>query len=268
MSVPGAAGAPRPDGFTPSAEHRRIVVLTGAGLSARAGLPTFRGEGGLWDIDPELERAMHASALPGSIPELWRVWPDLHRAAQQAGPTPGHRALARMGAEIITQNIDGLHQAAGSRDVAELHGSAGRATCLGEGCSWTATLEAGTGSRAEDHGVPSSCPLCGAPTRPAVVLFDEALPERELERARHLAETADLFVAVGTSGVVFPAGALAPLARRSGAETVLIDIAPEDPIGARAHFDHVLVEDAHEVLPRWERARSGARTGSFLDPFA
>lgn len=257
-----------PGGFRPSSAHRRIVALTGAGLSARAGLPTFRGEDGLWAVHPELERAMHARSLPGCIPELWTVWPRLFCAAQAAGPTPGHRALARMGVDVITQNIDGLHQAAGSEHVAELHGSAGRAACLTAACTWSAPLDPGEGARAQDHGVPAACPRCGAPTRPAVVLFDEALPERELERAQELARTADLFVAVATSGVVFPAALLAPLARRAGAETVLIDTAPEDPIGARAQFDHVIVADAHEVLPDWERARNGGRSGTFLDPFA
>lgn len=254
--------------FRPGPEHRRIVLLTGAGLSARAGLPTFRGADGLWAVHPDLERAMHGDALPGAIPELWGVWPELFDRAQTAGPTPGHRAIARMGADVITQNIDGLHQAAGSHDVVELHGSAGRAVCLDPRCTWTSDLSPGTGTRAEDHGVPGACPVCGAPTRPDVVLFDETLPEESLERADHLARTADLFVAVGTSGAVFPAALLAPLARRCGATTVLIDIAPEDPDGARVAFDHVIVADAHEVLPDWERGRSGAGRNPFLDPFA
>ncbi|GAB2532314.1 SIR2 family NAD-dependent protein deacylase [Brachybacterium huguangmaarense] len=255
------------DAFAPRPEHRRIVFLTGAGLSARAGLPTFRGEDGLWSLEPELERAMHADALPGSIPDLWRVWPRLAARAEANGPTPGHLAIARMGAEVITQNIDGLHQVAGSRAVHELHGSAARAACLGPGCTWSAPLRPGDGERAEDHGVPAACPACGAPTRPDVVLFDEALPAEELATAQELARTADLFVAVGTSNVVFPAAELAPLARRSGAETVLIDIAPEDPLAARAQFDHVIAADAHEVLPAWERVRNGGRSSSFLDPF-
>ncbi|MGP9695559.1 SIR2 family NAD-dependent protein deacylase [Brachybacterium sp. AOP25-B2-12] len=258
---------PEAAAFSPGPEHERIVMLTGAGLSARAGLPTFRGPDGLWAIHPDLERAMHADALPGAIPELWAVWPRLFTDAQAAGPTPGHRAITRMGAAVITQNIDGLHQAAGSEGVAELHGSAGRAVCLDPRCSWTAQLTDGEGSRAEDHGVPSSCPVCGAPTRPDVVLFDETLPEDVVARADELARTADLFVAVGTSGVVFPAALLAPLARRCGATTVLIDIAPESPEGSRMAFDHVIIADAHEVLPAWERGRSGAGRNPFLDPF-
>lgn len=255
------------DTFRPGPQHRRLVFLTGAGLSARAGLPTFRGPDGLWALHPQLERAMHASALPACIPDLWSIWPDLAAQAARNGPTPGHRAIARMHGAVVTQNIDGLHQLAGSEDVAELHGDAGRAACLNDRCHWSAPLVVGEGDRAEDHGVPGTCPVCGAPTRPDVVLFDEMLPAEALARAEQLARQADLFVSVGTSGVVFPAAQLAPLARRHGATTVLIDINPEDPVGARAQFDHVLVGDAHEVLPAWERVVNGRGSATFLDPF-
>ncbi|MDN5900298.1 MAG: NAD-dependent protein deacetylase [Brachybacterium sp.] len=251
--------------FTPGSEHREIVFLTGSGISARTGLGTFRGPDGLWALEPETEEAMHAELLPGSLPQLWRVWGRMARIAREHGPTPGHRAIARLGAPVITQNIDGLHQAAGSEEVAELHGSALRAVCLEVRCTWSALLEPGEGSRAEDHGVPGACPLCGAPTRPDVVLFDEQLPQDALELAMRLAQRSDLFVAVGTSGVVFPSAQLAPLAASHGATTVLIDIAP--PIGSRALFDHVIAEDAHEVLPDWERRLHRVGGTSFLDPF-
>lgn len=242
--------------FTPGPEHRRIVALTGAGLSAIAGLPTFRGPGGLWNLDPELERAMDASALPGSIPALWELWPPMAGTAREHGPGPGHPALARLGAAVITQNVDGLHQAAGSTDVTELHGSAGRARCLDPACAWSAELTPGRGRRAEDHGAPASCPVCGAPTRPDVVLFGEELPAGALLRAQELARRADVFVVAGTSGAVMPAAALAPLARRSGAITVLIDPRP-DGVEAEDVFAHVITGDAHEVLPAWAEARAG-----------
>lgn len=252
--------------FTPGPAHRRIVFLTGSGLSARTGLGTFRGPDGLWALEPETEQAMHADRLPDSLPQLWRVWGRMARIAREHGPTPGHRAIARLEAPVITQNIDGLHQAAGSDVVAELHGSALRATCLGAECAWSAVLSPGEGPRPEDHGVPSRCPRCGAPTRPDVVLFDEQLPAMDLELSLRLARQADLFVAVGTSGVVFPAASLAPLAAEHGATTVLVDIDP--PLEAGTVFDHVLAEDAHEVLPDWERRRNRVGGTSFLDPFS
>lgn len=253
--------------FRPGPEHREIVFLTGSGLSARTGLGTFRGPDGLWALDPEIEAAMHADRLPGSLPDLWRVWGRMAGTALAQGPTPGHRAIARMGAPVITQNIDGLHQSAGSEIVSELHGSALHAVCLDPACRWRTPLTPGVGDRAQDHGVPVSCPRCGAPTRPDVVLFDETLPEQALDLAVRLAQRADLFVAVGTSGVVFPAAHLAPAARASGATTVLVDIAPPQSPMLRAAFDHVIAQDAHEVLPDWEHRFNGRSRGSFLDPF-
>lgn len=251
--------------FVPGPEHQVIVFLTGSGISARTGLGTFRGPEGLWALEPETEQAMHAELLPDSLPQLWRVWGRMARIALEHGPTPGHRAIARLGAPVITQNIDGLHQAAGSEVVAELHGSALRTVCLDEHCTWTALLTPGDGSRPTDHGVPARCPRCGAPSRPDVVLFDEQLPQPALELAMRLAQGADLFVVVGTSGVVFPSAQLAPLAAAHGATTVLIDIDP--PVGSSTLFDHVLAEDAHEVLPDWERHIHRVGGTSFLDPF-
>src|SRR5699024_4991718 len=124
-------GLPRPRGvvsssrpFVPGPEHHEIVFLTGSGISARTGLGTFRGPDGLWALDPEIESAMHADRLPESLPDLWRVWGRMAGIALEKGPTPGHRAIARLGAPVITQNIDGLHPAAGSEIVPELHGHA------------------------------------------------------------------------------------------------------------------------------------------------
>lgn len=253
--------------FTPGPEHREIVFLTGSGISARTGLGTFRGPGGLWALEPEIEEAMHAELLPDSLPQLWAVWGRMARIALDHGPTPGHRAIARLDAAVITQNIDGLHQAAGSEVVAQLHGSALHAVCLGARCSWRVSVEPGEGNRAQDHGVPAVCPVCGAQTRPDVVLFDETLPEDALDLAVRLAQRADLFVAVGTSGTVFPAAQLAPLAKAHGATTVLIDIDPPLDPSTRAAFDHVMAEDAHEVLPNWERALNRVGGTSFLEPF-
>src|SRR5699024_6236124 len=140
-------------------------------------------------------------------------------------------------------------------------------------CTWSALLDPGDGPRAEDHGVPGSCPLCGAPTRPDVVLFDEQLPQDALELAMRPAQRADLLVVVGDRGVGFPSAQLAPLAAAQlapraashGATTVLIDIAP--PFGSSELFDHVIAEDAHEVLPDWERRLHRVGGTSFLEPF-
>ncbi|MCS6712552.1 NAD-dependent protein deacetylase [Brachybacterium sp. EF45031] len=243
-----------------------MVLLTGAGLSARAGLGTFRGPDGLWALAPEAEEAMHAERLPGSLPMLWRIWGEMASRARAHGPTPGHLAAARLGARIITQNIDGLHQLAGSREVAELHGSALRAVCLTDSCPWSAAVTPGHGDHARDHGAPDSCPLCGAPTRPDVVLFDELLPTDALAAAERWTADCDLFVAVGTSGTVHPAARLVHRAAAHGATTVLIDVAPSAAALA-AGYDRVIVRDAHEVLPEWEARAAGRPRNPFLEPF-
>ncbi|CAM3972723.1 SIR2 family NAD-dependent protein deacylase [Helcobacillus massiliensis] len=251
--------------------HRRVVALTGAGLSAAAGLRTFRGPGGLWEEDPLLEASMDVAALPDSLDHLWQVWGGVFETAAVNGPTPGHRALARIGAQVLTQNVDGLHQVAGSRDVAELHGSAAHARCLNDDCPWRADLVAGQAGAVprdlpERYGAPSACPLCGERTRPDVVLFGEMLDVAVIEAAERAARSCDVFLAVGTSNTVAPAALLAPLARSCGAVTVCID--PRATTSSvSAVFDHVIAEDAHTVLPRWAQLRDKERRNPFLEPF-
>jgi NAD-dependent SIR2 family protein deacetylase len=144
----------------------------------------------------------------------------MHDLAARAGPTPAHRALAAAGASVVPQNIDGLHQLAGSADVVELHGSAGRARCLSGRCGW-----AGSAAPAR-RGPRPRCPVCAEPARPDVVLFGEPLDPAALDAARRLAAGCDLFLAVGTSGRVAPASWLAPTARAAGAYCVNIDLHP------------------------------------------
>lgn len=239
--------------MAPRERYSRICVLSGAGISVAAGLGTFRGPDGLWTISPEVERAMHGHLLPGNVGALWSVWGGMHDVATRSGPTTAHRALAAAGASVITQNIDGLHQAAGSRGVVELHGSAGRASCLH--CPWDgpaseARAAAGAG------GLPR-CPECGEPARPSVVLFGESLDPGALGAARRLASECDLFLAVGTSGVVAPAAWLAPAARAAGAFCVNIDLHPVGDLDPAFHVR--VVGDAQDVLTEWA---AGAGSGA------
>lgn len=253
--------------YIPPRDCGTIVFLTGSGLSARTGLGTFHGPNGFWALHPDVERAMHGDQLPGALPALWQVWGRMARTALNHGPTPGHYAIARMGAPVITQNIDGLHQSAGSSIVSQLHGTALEAVCMNNECTWRHPITPGDGDRAQDHGVPEFCEECSAPTRPDVVLFDEPLPAVDLDLAYELCQKADLFVVVGTSGVVYPAAQLAPMARDAGAKTVLIDISPRH-VQLINTYDHIIAGDAHEVLPAWERTINGtARANPFLDPF-
>jgi NAD-dependent deacetylase len=228
----------------PRERFERVCALTGAGISVAAGLGTFRGPDGLWTLSPEIERAMHAHLLPANVDALWSVWGGMWDVAAAAGPTPAHRALAAVGASVITQNVDGLHQAAGSVDVVELHGSAGRARCLDDDfCGWI-----GPAHEAQQGDAPR-CGRCTEPARPAVVLFGEMLAPEALAAARRLVSSCDLFLAVGTSGRVAPASWLAPTARAAGALCVNVDLHPDGPPDPAFHVR--VVGDAQEVLTEW-----------------
>lgn len=199
-----------------------VAVLTGAGISAESGIPTFRGaQTGLWaQYDP------HELATPEAFASNPRLVMDWYRwrlsLVEQSAPNAGHLALVEMEKQVprftlITQNVDGLHRQAGSRNVIELHGSIQRLTCSGSSCGYT-----------QEGWIKAdlpTCPRCGRLLRPAVVWFGEALPRSALESALEAAQTCDIFFAVGTSGVVEPAASLPFEALRSGA--VLVEINPQ-----------------------------------------
>lgn len=201
------------------AEH--VAVLTGAGVSAESGLPTFRDAmTGLWSAyRPEDLATPAAFARQPQLVWEWYAW--RRQLAAQAQPNPAHHALAdleRRAARLtlITQNVDGLHQRAGSRAVVELHGNLQRVICSAERVAVDAWDET--------SGVPPACPRCGSLLRPDVVWFGESLPAASLEQALAAAARCDLFLAIGTSGVVEPAASLPRLAKRSGATVALINL--------------------------------------------
>lgn len=201
-----------------------ITVLTGAGVSAESGIGTFRdAQSGVWaHFDPQqLASPEGFAADPGLV---WRWYMERLATVEQAAPNPGHYALAELARRtpsftLITQNIDDLHERAGSEDVLHLHGSIGRFHC--NGCQAPYTL------RPDDRSapLPPSCKFCTDYVRPSIVWFGETLPGRELGAAWRAAEQCDVFLIIGTSGVVYPAAHLPMLARRSGAQ--VIEINPE-----------------------------------------
>lgn len=202
---------------------RHVVVLTGAGVSAESGLATFRDPlTGLWArYRPEDLATPEAFERDPAL--VWAWYGSRRGAALAAAPNPAHLALARLEAlvprmTLVTQNVDGLHVRAGSRDPVELHGSLFRARCSREG---TVHEEAVDQALAAEQ-VPR-CPECGAMLRPGVVWFGERLPEDALRRAMAAAGECDLFLAVGTSGQVYPAAALPGLAAASGAWVATIN---------------------------------------------
>ncbi len=222
----------------------KVVVLTGAGISAESGIPTFRGKDGLWNKYSPTELATPEAF--SRDPELVWKWYDWRRQLiAKAEPNDGHRTLAKMEELfpdfwLITQNVDGLHQRAGSKRVIELHGNIWKVRCVRCG-------EEGYDHRAPLPEIPPKCERCGGLLRPGVVWFGESLPMDALQRAYKLSEEADVFIVVGTSAQVYPAAELPLIAKRNGAK--LIEVNPEEtPI--TPHADVSLRESASTGLKR------------------
>jgi NAD-dependent deacetylase len=229
---------------------RRLVVLTGAGISKESGIPTFRDAlDGLWaKYDPQ------QLATPAAFrrnPKLVWDWYQYRRGlVAPASPNPGHYAIAELErylshVVVITQNIDGLHHAAGSHDVIAVHGDIRQNKCFAN-CQGESTLINIDELEWDREAGPPSCPFCGAYVRPNVVWFTESLPLDALERAFTLSQTCDVMLIVGTSGVVVPVATLPYYARENGA--VLIEVNPvTTPITDIATLR--LAGPAGEILP-------------------
>jgi NAD-dependent deacetylase len=231
------------------AAYRRIFLLTGAGISVASGLSTYRGPGGLWE-KADVARIADAANLPGTLPDLWRLYKMRRAQALAAAPNAAHRSLAELPRRwgdshqitLVTQNVDGLHQRAGSGDVLEMHGSAFRTRCLSRKCSLTPFHDENL------YDAVPTCPLCGGPMRPDVVLFSETIPSQVLDRVLRELSACDLFISVGTSGVVAPAAEFVRGAAYVGARTININVEPTDP--PNPFFTEEFVGKAEEVLPR------------------
>jgi NAD-dependent deacetylase len=236
------------------AAARNVAVLTGAGISAESGVPTFRDPGGLW----ERFRPEELASVDGFLanPTLVQAWYAHRREViAQARPNAGHHALVDLGrlvtargSEFVlaTQNVDGLHGRAGSGGedtgrLLELHGNLTRSYCIDCG------REAGEETLASVvDGDPASCPACGGLLRPDVVWFGEMLPEAVLMEATRAAETAGVYLSVGTSAAVYPAAGLPLLAGACGAYVVEVNPAPSDIAG---RVDEVIAAPAGVALP-------------------
>jgi NAD-dependent deacetylase len=235
-------------------EARSVAVLTGAGISAESGVPTFRGPGGLWrQYRPE------ELATPEAFrrdPRLVWEWYDWRRQRiGQARPNAGHEALVRLERSkplfwLITQNVDGLHERAGSRRVIKLHGDIWLVRCVA----------CGREQRDERVPLPELPPrcACGGLLRPGVVWFGEALPPGAWEAAEQAVREAEVLLVVGTSAVVYPAAGLIPLAQACGAR--VIEVNPEEtPMSAR--LDCSLRGPAGVILPALIPSEPNVQTG-------
>ncbi|MHC4180024.1 MAG: SIR2 family NAD-dependent protein deacylase [Planctomycetota bacterium] len=210
-------------------EARRGVAFTGAGISTESGIPDFRSPGGIWSrSQPVLYEDFLSSAEARH--EYWRQKSHSHADFAAAEPNDGHRALARWEARgwlkgLITQNIDGLHQAAGSRNVLELHGTAREIACLS--CRARFDPAPLVQQFLETEVVPE-CPECGGLLKHATISFGQSLPADVLQEAIGWSRQCDLFLAMGSSLVVEPAASLPRLAGSSGAHLVIINREPTD----------------------------------------
>ena len=244
-----SAGTPPPSHDIPAGlldalrQAGRVVFLTGSGVSAESGVPTFRDElTGLWArYSPEELATPEAFQRDPAL--VWGWYRERRRHVAAAQPNGAHHAIARLqaripGAVLITQNVDGLHQRAGSREVIEFHGNLFRNRCRDCGHETVHSdpeLEA-----------PPACPRCGQRMGPGVVWFGEAIPPEALRMAWRHAMAAKVFFSIGTSGLVSPAAQLVELARGSGALIVEVNTAPT-PLSACA--DYVLHGPAGVLLP-------------------
>jgi NAD-dependent deacetylase len=222
-------------------DARHVFVLTGAGTSAESGVPTFRdAQSGLWEEYDPLDLATPEAFLRD--PELvWKWYRWRRELVAKADPNPGHVALVQMATlvpklTLVTQNVDGLHQRAGSSDVIEFHGNLFENRCFVEGCLVDSDCD----------GSVLTCPGCGGDVRPGVVWFGEAIPEHALGQSFASAADCDVFLSIGTSSLVYPAAGLAELARKAGA--IVAEINPETT-GMAAGFDFAIAGKSGTILP-------------------
>jgi NAD-dependent deacetylase len=229
----------------------RIVALTGAGISTESGIPDFRGPSGVWTRDPKAERMSNIHYYM-SDPDVRKLsWQSrLNSPAWQAQPNDGHHALVALERAgrlqaLVTQNIDGLHQRAGSSPemVIEVHGTMREVTCMA--CGWRGPMQTVL-DRVRNGEADPPCERCGGILKSATISFGQPLVPKVIERASRAAERCDLLLAVGSSLQVFPAAGLVPLAKETGAGLVIVNAEPT-PFDEMA--DAVLRDPIGRVLP-------------------
>jgi NAD-dependent deacetylase len=228
-----------------------VVVLTGAGISTDSGIPDFRGPNGVWTKDPSAEKTATLEYYMGEPDVRRRSWQNrLKSEYWTAQPNEAHRALVeieRQGALqfLVTQNIDGLHHAAGQSPeiIVEIHGNVREAKCMA--CGWRGPMNE-TLDRVRAGDLDPACLECGGILKSATISFGENLVAQDLERAQLAATRADVFLALGTSLGVYPAAALPEIAHRAGARLVIVN---EEPTPFDAVADAVLRDRLGRVLP-------------------
>jgi NAD-dependent deacetylase len=214
-------------------EHQPCVVLTGAGVSTESGIPDFRSPGGIWARYDPMEYAT-IEAFRRDPVKVWDFYARRFEVLEDAQPNPAHHVLAALERgghveAIVTQNIDRLHELAGSRNVIEVHGSIRTSGCLA--CGETASFEEVV--RMLEHAPAPSCPRCGSILKPGVVMFGEEMPWHAMQRATELARRAGLLLVVGSSLNVYPVAGLPEETQAAGGRLAILNRGPT-PFDARA----------------------------------
>jgi NAD-dependent deacetylase len=223
----------------------RIIAFTGAGFSAESGISTFRGAGGLWSkYDPSIYADINIFMQDSTY--YWSFFRDeRYPTIKKAKPNDGHYALVKLEKlgkiyRIITQNIDGLHQIAGSSEVIELHGNTRKIFCLN--CDKTYTLDEAYNLLEKE--LPPRC-SCGGKLKPGTILFGEPLPQAAIDMANIAARNCDMFIVLGSSLVVYPAASLPEIAKNVGAKLIIVNI---DPTPLDSIADFVINDSASKFL--------------------
>ena len=224
-------------------QAKSVAVLTGAGISAESGVPTFRGAGGLWK-EHKAEDLATPEAFARDPRLVWEWYNWRREIIAKATPNPGHKALVQIEIRkprftLITQNVDGLHDMAGSGKILKLHGDIWRMHCLDCKANFP-------NRRVPLPKMPPHC-ACGGMARPGVVWFGEPLPEGMMKEAEHAASSAEVFLVVGTSAAVYPAASLVPYAKQAGAKVIEINT---ELTSMSKVVDCVLQGPAGEILPK------------------
>jgi NAD-dependent deacetylase len=222
-------------------DARHVCILTGAGVSAESGVPTFReAQDGLWaEYNPQDLATPEAFVADPAL--IWRWYRWRRETVSAVEPNPGHFAIALLAElvpqlTLITQNVDNLHQRAGSRNVIEYHGNIFEDRCFADGSL----------RHADDQTAVPICTDCGSNLRPGVVWFGEAIPEHAMDKSGSAAVDCDVFLSIGTSSLVYPAAGLADLAKQNGAAVVEIN---PNPTTHAANFDFAIAGNSGLVLP-------------------
>jgi NAD-dependent deacetylase len=230
-------------------QYKNIVILTGAGVSAASGIRTYRGQDGIWN-EFDVQEYGHVDRLHDKPERIWQLFGPLRTQLATAKPNNAHETLAKLERSLhshqsfvlITQNVDGLHQCAGSKNVIELHGSILKTRCANPDCSLPPYVDADP----HDSTV-LQCSVCSGVLRPDIVLFGELIPAEQSWQSKRALRDCDLFISIGTSGTVSPASNFVRSAEYAGARTIYINLEKMQPHNPA--FKEECLGKAEVVLP-------------------